>query len=331
MPDHQEQLHGLMQESVILDQPYQHQPVLCEELVTGLNVNPGGSYLDATVGGGGHAAALLQAGASILVGLDHDPNALAAARSHLETFIQALPSDSSPAPQIHLHHLNFADFQLDQHSYRDDQDIPQPFDGILADLGVSSPQLDQPERGFSFRHDGPLDMRMDPTSAGPTAADLVNHADETELADHFFQYGEERYSRRIARHIVRRRPFTRTLELAEAIRSAVPPAARRGRIDPATRVFQALRIWVNQELQVLETWLQRAPDWLKPEGRIAVISFHSLEDRLVKHHFRQDPRLQVITRKPIQAQPQELAINPRARSAKLRIAARSEPMHGGTP
>lgn len=302
---------------------FHHLPVLCEEIVAGLQVQAGGIYLDATVGGGGHTLAILQAGAAQIVALDQDRQALAAAQHRVKTWQQGSPPEH-PSQLIWIH-TNFAQFDP-QGSVESQARVPLQFDGILADLGVSSPQLDQPERGFSFHHEGPLDMRMDGTGEMATAADWINHRDERELVQIFSEYGEEHYAKRIARQIVARRPLHTTTQLAELIGQAVPPAARRGRIHPATRVFQALRIAVNQELQVLETLLQRAPNWLKPGGRLAVISFHSLEDRRVKWGFRQDPRWQVITPKPIQAQPEEIARNPRARSAKLRIAARQDPI-----
>jgi 16S rRNA (cytosine1402-N4)-methyltransferase len=188
-------------------------------------------------------------------------------------------------------------------------------------------QFDQPDRGFSFRQDGPLDMRMD-DRLEQSAADLVNTWDEVDLANAIYQYGEERLSRRIARAIVEQRqhqPFSRTLELAEAIARCVPSQYRHGRIHPATRTFQALRIVVNQELDVLETLLDLAPDWLAPEGRLAIISFHSLEDRIVKHRLKDSPLLQVLTKKPIIPTEAETATNPRARSAKLRVAQRRPP------
>lgn len=273
-----------------------------------------GAYLDATVGGGGHSLALLEAGAEQLVVLDQDPQALAVARQRLQIWLE----DHGLSPQrVTYHHLNFSQYQ---HQWQ--QRTPSlGFAGVIADLGVSSPQLDQPQRGFSFSQAGPLDMRMDPTQGSP-AAEWINHSDEQVLADIFWRYGEERYARRIARQIVHRRPFQTTTELANTILAAVPPAARRGRIHPATRVFQALRIVVNQELEALATFLAQAPDWLRPGGRIGIISFHSLEDRQVKWAFRQDPRLQVVTPKPIQAGAEEVSMNPRARSAKLRIATR---------
>jgi 16S rRNA (cytosine1402-N4)-methyltransferase len=200
----------------------------------------------------------------------------------------------------------------------------QQFDGILADLGVSSMQFDQPDRGFSFRHDGPLDMRMDDRLT-ESAADVVNHWQEVPLANAIYTYGEERLSRRIARAIVEQRqtqPFQTTLELANTIARCVPGKYRHGRIHPATRTFQALRIVVNQELAVLETLLDRASHWLAPQGRLAIISFHSLEDRIVKHRLRESPQLKVITKKPICPSDAEIGQNARSRSAKLRIAER---------
>ncbi|MGL5135999.1 MAG: 16S rRNA (cytosine(1402)-N(4))-methyltransferase RsmH, partial [Planktothrix sp.] len=195
------------------------------------------------------------------------------------------------------------------------------FDGIIADLGVSSYQFDQPERGFSFRHTAPLDMRMNQQQS-LTAAEIINHWDEKQLADIFHHYGEERLSRRIAKRIVEKRPFQTTTDLAYAIGGCVPASYRHGRIHPATRVFQALRIAVNQELTCLEKFIDQAPYWLKPGGRIGVISFHSLEDRIVKHRLKESPILQVLTKKPIQPQPDELNNNHRSRSAKLRLAER---------
>ena len=195
------------------------------------------------------------------------------------------------------------------------------FDGIIADLGVSSPQLDIPERGFSFRASAPLDMRMD-LSQEITAAEIVNHWNEVSLANLIYEYGEERFSRRIAKKIVQQRPFRTTTDLAEAIASTVPGKYRHGRIHPATRTFQALRIEVNQELKSLAKFIDNAPTWLKPGGKIGIISFHSLEDRIVKHRFRNSELLEVITKKPITAQTDEQRENPRSRSAKLRFASR---------
>ncbi|MBT9311889.1 16S rRNA (cytosine(1402)-N(4))-methyltransferase RsmH [Leptothoe kymatousa] len=279
-----------------------HQSVLPEEVLAGLTPKDHGHYLDATVGGGGHSRLMLEAAENIqITALDQDPNALAAAQKNLADF----------GDRVTFWHGNFAEFMPQDSS----------FDGILADLGVSSPQLDRPERGFSFRHEGALDMRMNPTQE-LTAADLVNHGSERDLADIFYHYGEERLSRRIARRIVERRPFQTTTALAETIAASVPGKYRHGRIHPATRVFQALRIAVNRELDVLEQLVQISPSWLKPGGRLVIISFHSLEDRRVKHGLRDHERLKVLTKKPIMATENEIRRNPRARSAKLRIAER---------
>jgi 16S rRNA (cytosine1402-N4)-methyltransferase len=200
--------------------------------------------------------------------------------------------------------------------------LTKKFNGIIADLGVSSVQLDVGDRGFSFRQTASLDMRMD-QSQDLTAAEIINHWEEVELARIFYEYGEERLSRRIAKAIVNKRPFTTTTELAETIAYSVPKSYRYGRIHPATRVFQALRIAVNNELGSLEQFLNQATDWLKPDGIIGIISFHSLEDRIIKHFFRESPILSVITKKPIIAGEEEIKNNPRARSAKLRFAKRS--------
>ncbi|MFE1744923.1 16S rRNA (cytosine(1402)-N(4))-methyltransferase RsmH [Coleofasciculus sp. H7-2] len=279
-----------------------HVSVLSRELIAGLAIRPGGHYLDATVGGGGHSRLILEAAPDVLVtAIDQDEQAIAAAKTQLH--------DSGE--RIQFWHGNFTNYQP----------IGILFDGIIADLGVSSAQFDFPERGFSFRHQAELDMRMNQRQS-LTAAEVINHSKEAELADIFFKYGEERLSRRIARAIVEKRPFQTTTELAEAIAYSVPRQYRYGRIHPATRVFQALRIVVNDELKSLETFLNQAPNWLKPGGKIGIISFHSLEDRLVKHGFRESPILQVLTKKPITPQDDELEKNPRSRSAKLRIAER---------
>ena len=282
---------------------WHHLSVLSQELIQGLTLQAGGQYLDVTVGGGGHSALILAVAHTSLIAVDRDPQALVAAQARLQEY----------GDRVQFWQGNFADFEPGE----------LQFDGIIADLGLSSPQLDRPERGFSFRYDAPLDMRMD-QSQPLTAGELVNTASEAELADIFYYYGEERFSRRIARRLVENRPFQTTLELATAVVAARPRSAqsrqRRSRIHPATRVFQALRIAVNQELVALETFLQRSHPWLSPGGRIGIISFHSLEDRLVKHHFRDTSALQVLTKKPICPQPQEVETNPRARSAKLRFA-----------
>ena len=240
-----------------------------------------------------------------MIGLDQDPTARAAAADHLAPF----------APRLTIVATNFAAFQPDG-----------PVQGVLADLGVSSPQLDRPERGFSFRSDGPIDMRMNPEAGEPAAA-LLDQLEEGPLADLLFQLGEERLSRRIARRLVAERaerPWAErsTAELAYAIGGCYPPAARRGRIHPATRSFQALRIAVNDELGSLDELLRRAPDWLAPGGLLAIISFHSLEDRRVKRAFLDDPRLERVSRKALVAEEDEREANPRSRSAKLRVARR---------
>ncbi|MGK7920508.1 MAG: 16S rRNA (cytosine(1402)-N(4))-methyltransferase RsmH [Trichodesmium sp.] len=279
-----------------------HVPVLSNELISGLNICPGGLYLDATLGFGGHTKLILAAAPNVkVVGIDQDEQAIASCQT-------LLSSDSS---RVEFFHSNFADYHP--------QNIK--FDGIIADLGINSVQLDTPERGFSFRYPAKLDMRMNQQQS-LTAAEIINHWEEVKLANIFYTYGEERLSRRIARRIVERRPFATTTELAEAIAHCVPRKYRYGRIHPATRVFQALRIEVNQELSSLETFLKKSPDWLKPEGRIGIISFHSLEDRLVKHGLRDSSILKVLTKKPIQPTDDEVGINPRARSAKLRLAER---------
>lgn len=285
-------------------QDFFHVPVLGREVVEGLAVRPGGHYLDATVGGGGHSRLILEAAPDVQVtAIDQDEDALAAAQKVLEAFCE----------RVNFVHVNFAAYEFPV----------SKFDGMIADLGVSSHHLDTSERGFSFRARASLDMRMDRRQP-LTAADVINDWDEAELANIFFKYGEERLSRRIARRIVEQRPFYKTTELAEAIAYCVPPKYRYGRIHPATRVFQALRIVVNDELKSLETFLSKAPQALVPGGKIAIISFHSLEDRIVKHSFRDSPLLQVLTKKPIGAQEEEIVNNPRARSAKLRIAERVE-------
>jgi 16S rRNA (cytosine1402-N4)-methyltransferase len=291
------------QTSLELEAPeFSHIPVLNREVVEGLALRPGGHYLDTTVGGGGHSRLILEASPDItLTAVDQDEEALAAAQKQLTEF----------GHRVTFVHTNFSSYSFPKNT----------FDGILADLGVSSYHLDTPERGFSFRHQANLDMRMN-RQQSLTASEIINHWDEKELADIFFKYGEERLSRRIARSIVQHRPFQTTTELAIAISSAVPGKYRHGRIHPATRVFQGLRIAVNDELSVLETLLQKVPASLKIGGRVAIISFHSLEDRLVKHTLRESSLLKVVTKKPITAQEEEIKNNPRSRSAKLRIAER---------
>ncbi|WP_037990945.1 16S rRNA (cytosine(1402)-N(4))-methyltransferase RsmH [Synechococcus sp. CC9616] len=265
-----------------------------------------GVLIDATLGGGGHSALLLERHPQLrLVGLDQDPAARAAAVDRLAPF----------SDRIQITATNFADFTPNE-----------PAVMVLVDLGVSSPQLDQAERGFSFRLDGPLDMRMNPAGGGETAGELIERLEESALADLIYGYGEERLSRRIARRIKSDLAFqgsyAGTADLAYAVAGCYPPKARRGRIHPATRTFQALRIAVNRELEVLERLLQRAPDWLGPHGLLGIISFHSLEDRRVKQAFVEDQRLERITRKPLVASEEEQQSNPRSRSAKWRLARR---------
>jgi 16S rRNA (cytosine1402-N4)-methyltransferase len=256
--------------------------------------------LDLTLGAGGHAAALLEAGVGDVVGVDRDPAALVIATERLARF----------GERFHARQSRFAEMS--------EEIAPGPVDGVLYDLGVSSMQLDQAERGFSFRHDAPLDMRMGPD--GPSAADLVNTLDERELADILFRFGDERRSRRIAAAIVRRRPVHTTDQLAGIVVGAL--GRRPGGPHPARRTFQALRIAVNRELEELAASLPRAVGLLEPGGRVVVISYHSLEDGLVKREFRGDERLQVLTKKPMRPSTEEVARNPRARSARLRAAER---------
>ncbi len=293
-----------------------HIPVMPEEVLVWLVREAGQTYLDCTVGYSGHAEKLLEASgpASRLIGLDRDAVAIAASREALSRF----------GSRVVLIHGHFMD--LKQHLAA--SGIGQ-VDGILFDLGVSSPQLEASVRGFSFQGDGPLDMRMDQSMSG-TAADLVNRWPEARLADAIFQFGEERFSRRIARAVVRareRHPLATTKELVSVIEGAVPANYRHGRLHCATRTFQALRIAVNQELDCLEPALRNAVDALSSGGRLCVISFHSLEDRIVKHTFRalsgkDDPALVVLTKKPQIPTREESDRNPRSCSAKLRVAQR---------
>jgi len=304
-----------------------HQPVLYKEIIHALQPRRGGRYVDGTLGAGGHARGILEASApdGQLLGLDVDPQALALARKTLAPYEQ----------RIHLAQASYTSLssQLVQLGW----DL---VDGIVLDLGVSSMQFDTPERGFSFQHDAPLDMRFGP-SALQTAADLVNKYSERELADLIYQYGEERDSRKIARAIVRARPLHSTRQLVTVIESVSPRRGSFGklrRVHPATKTFQALRIAVNEELLSLEEVLPQAVAGLRSQGRLAVISFHSLEDRIVKDFFRAQSRelvnppyeqiyeeerkatLKEVARKPIMPSDEEIRNNPRARSAKLRIA-----------
>ena len=288
-----------------------HVPVLLKEAIDFLNVRRGGTYIDATVGLGGHSYEIAKrlGAPGHLIGLDKDPAALAIASRKLA---------GEDFPEITLLNRSFADIA--------DGQQPAGIDGILADIGVSSLQLDDAARGFSFQAEGPLDMRMDPRSER-TAEQVVNHLDERQLADVIYEFGEERRSRRIARAICRSRPIRSTAHLADVISAAARPMnSEQRRIHPATRTFQALRIFVNRELEELQALLTAAPRILKPGGRVVVISFHSLEDRIVKDAFReggnQDKYFRVLTKKPVTASEEESDRNPRARSAKLRAAER---------
>jgi 16S rRNA (cytosine1402-N4)-methyltransferase len=290
-----------------------HEPVMVSEVLRYLAPRPGGRYLDLTVGGGGHARAILEriGPAGLLVGVDRDGEVLRSTSAELGRF----------HPNTRFFHANFAEIgELRR------QIGPIQFDGLLLDLGTSSIQIDDGERGFSFLRPGPLDMRMDRTE-GVTAADLLKRLPVDELEEIFRTYGEERHARRIARAIVRerdRRPITDTLGLAALIERTVP--SRRGRIHPATRTFQALRIAVNDELNCLERFLAGYGSLLSPRGVAAVISFHSLEDRLVKQAFRRDARagaVELLTRKPVRPGEDEVRRNPRSRSARLRAAKRT--------
>ncbi len=302
-----------------------HVPVLVDEVRALLQPERGGVFVDCTVGLGGHARMLLEAGASRLIGIDRDPDALALARTALGPF----------GDRVTLVHADYRELP----AVLDAQGVGEVA-GVLADLGVSSMQLDAEGRGFSFRRDEPLDMRMD-RSRGETAAEMLDRVDETALADLIYRFGEERRSRPVARAIVTARqagPIRTTGQLAEIVRRGVRARGRgprRGsragvrwqRIDPATRTFQALRIWVNGELDGLESFIGDAARRLQPGGRLAVIAFHSLEDRVVKHTLRALARgdeaiLAVLTKHPVVAGDAEQAANPRARSAKLRAAER---------
>jgi len=293
-----------------------HVPVLAEEICHWLIQKPDGIYVDCTLGVGGTSLKILESSGknACILGLDRDSEALAIAEKTLEPYRSL----------VKIYHGNYSHVASFVH-----QAGFEKVDGIVFDLGVSSLQLDRPERGFSFASDGPLDMRMNQTQ-GPTAADLVKVLPEKELADLFFSCGEERFSRRIAQAIVQARK-TYALETTQAlvavIKGAVPHAYRKGRIHCATRTFQALRIRVNQELDLLQPALQSAVSLLKEGGRLCVVAFHSLEDRVVKHTFRamaggKHPAITVLTKKPVTADQEEIQQNPRARSAKLRVAQR---------
>jgi len=290
-----------------------HVPVLLDEVRSLLQPERGGIFVDCTLGLGGHSRMLLEAGAARVIGIDRDTDALAIAKVELAAFADRVTF-------VHADYREVADVL-------DAQGVSEVA-GLLADFGVSSMQLDADGRGFSFKRDEPLDMRMD-RSRGETAADLIDRVDETELADVIYRFGEERRSRQVARAIVMARqqsPITMTGRLADIVRRGV---AARGwqRIDPATRTFQALRIWVNRELDELDSFIGRAASRLQADGRLALISFHSLEDRVVKHTLRDlargdDAVIKVLTKHPVIAGDAEAAVNPRARSAKLRAAVR---------
>ena len=291
-----------------------HEPVMTEEVVTMLQVARGGVFVDCTVGLGGHSCALLEAGADRLVSFDRDAEALQVATGVLGNW----------GKRGELVHADFRtlDATLDALGI-------VGIDGALADLGMSSAQLAGVGRGFSFQRDEPLDMRMD-RSAGLTAAEMLDQVDESELADVIHRFGEDRHARRIARVLVATRnrvPVNTTAQLADVVRQAVPRRGGYQRIDPATRTFQALRIWVNRELDALDAWLLSVCRRLNAGARLAVITFHSLEDRIVKHTFRAleregDIAIKVLTRRPLRPSPAEVSRNPRARSAKLRVAER---------
>ncbi len=288
-----------------------HEPVMTREAIAFLQPEKGGIFVDCTVGMGGHALALLEAGATKVIGLDRDPAALRIAAETLNKY----------RDRVELVHSDYRAIA----AILEARGIER-VDGTLTDMGMSSYQLEAEGRGFSFQRDDPLDMRMD-TTTGPTAAELLRRSEESEIADAIYEFGEERYSRRIARGIVQARtaaPLETTAQLAAIVRRAVP---RRGfsRIDPATRTFQALRIWVNRELDDIDTFLTAVAHRLAIGARLVVIAFHSLEDRIVKHTLRalasrDGAALRILTKKPVTPQPDELERNPRARSAKLRAA-----------
>ncbi len=303
-----------------------HRPIMPDEVLRFLNPLPGKVFLDGTLGGGGHARLILEKSwpDGFLIGIDRDPEALKRAAQELSRYNS----------RFFLFHGNFSEM---------DQALAaagvEKLDGILLDLGVSSHQLDKGERGFSFSREAPLDMRMDRESGGMTAAEAVNQLEQEELERIFREFGEERWARRISRQIERRRreaPLETTQELAELVRNAVPGGHNPSRIHPATRVFQALRIYVNQELEHLRKGLEKGIDCLKPNGRLVVLTFHSLETRIVKEIFQaqakgctcppklpvcvcgRKPRVELLTRKGVKAGPEEVNQNPRARSAFLR-------------
>jgi 16S rRNA (cytosine1402-N4)-methyltransferase len=300
-----------------------HVPVLLQPAIRYLNVRRGGTYVDATLGLAGHSSAIARelGPQGRLIAFDRDPEAMELAKGRLNALREELGPEM---PEVILHDVEF--------SQAAEILEPASIDGLLADFGVSSLQFDEAHRGFSFQADGPLEMRMNPRQ-GVSAAQVVNQMDENELADLIYEFGEERRSRRIARAIVRARPITTTAELARIVSAAAPPMKHdkfRHSIHPATRTFQALRIYVNAELEEIEALLSAAPRLLKPGGRLVVISFHSLEDRRAKDAIRlgaQQGIYEVLTRKPVTAEEEETDRNPRARSAKLRAAERQGTGH----
>ena len=303
-----------------------HVPVLLKEAIDFLAIRRGGTYIDATVGLGGHSYEIAKrlGAPGHLIGVDKDPAALERAAASLQSPVASEVSGATGVlarrtdwPQVELIHGSFADLANDQR--------PTTIDGLLADLGVSSLQLEDAARGFSFQAEGPLDMRMN-TQSGATAEQVVNQADEVTLANLIYEFGEERRSRRIARAIVRSRPIRTTAQLAEIVSAAARPMNQaERRIHPATRTFQALRIFVNRELDDLRALMEAAPRLLKPGGRLVIISFHSLEDRIVKDALREGAKrghYRLLTKKPVKTDEEEIDRNPRSRSAKLRAAER---------
>jgi 16S rRNA (cytosine1402-N4)-methyltransferase len=293
-----------------------HVPVLSQDVIRYLDVREGGTYLDCTIGLAGHSSLIARklGPEGHLIGFDRDPKALELARERLNALGEEM---GSRMPRVTL--IGEAFSTAAEHV------AAASLDGLLADFGISSMQLDEPERGFSFQADGPLDMRQD-TRKGPTAAQVVNEMNERDLANLIYEYGEERRSRRIARAIVRARPVTTTGQLARIVAGSAP-MMKSERIHPATRTFQALRIHVNRELDEIKDLLEAAPKLLKPSGRLVVISFHSLEDRIAKDVLREKAAqgiLGILTRKPVVADEEETDRNPRARSAKLRAAERTD-------
>jgi 16S rRNA (cytosine1402-N4)-methyltransferase len=292
-----------------------HVPVLFNEAIEFLNVRAGGTYVDCTLGLAGHTEGIIRKLGSEgrLIAFDRDAEAMGMAKTRLGRVLNEL---GSKAPQVTLESEAFS--TIENHVK------PNSVDGLLADFGVSSLQFDEASRGFSFQADGPLDMRMDRRSS-PTAEQVVNEAGERELADLIYEYGEERRSRRIARAIVRGRPVTTTSQLARLVASTAPPM-KHEHIHPATRTFQALRIFVNRELDEIKALFEAAPRLLRPQGRLVVISFHSLEDRIAKDSLREGAQKgiwEILTKKPVTAGEEEIERNPRSRSAKLRAGERT--------